>query len=122
MKSVIRMGTFETNSSTCHAFARLNKEMFDKWKSGGYLFLQGTYFQFYPDDVIEGKYYAEDEVASILRKEARESNNLTMMEDSKNPDTYAYYGFFSFHNYVLSDDINVIYPSDEYQVIHTYHD
>ena len=34
MKQLIRLGVFETNSSSAHSLILISKETFDKWKNG----------------------------------------------------------------------------------------
>lgn len=55
----IRIGTFETNSSSTHTLAIVSKEQFDKFKSGG------LYMDLYSDE----KFYTKEDVSKVFAKE-----------------------------------------------------
>lgn len=60
----IRCGLYETNSSTCHSLIIVKVSELEKWKQGGYLFID--------KDEDEGKVYSLSELASFAIKEASE--------------------------------------------------
>ena len=60
----IRMGTFETNSSSTHSIAICTKEQYEKWTNGE-LYLNESYDK---DNILEGKeFITKDEAINFLK-------------------------------------------------------
>ena len=63
----IRLGTFETNSSSTHSIAICTKEQYKKWRAGEfYLNDCGSYYD--KDNILEGKeFITKDEAINFLK-------------------------------------------------------
>ena len=63
----IRMGTFETNSSSTHSIAICTKDQYEKWTKGKlYLNDCGSYYD--KDNILEGKdFITKDEAINFLK-------------------------------------------------------
>lgn len=55
---IIRLGTFETNSSSTHSITMCMKEEYEKWKSGELFFVRA-----------ENKFIDKEEEQNMLKKQ-----------------------------------------------------
>lgn len=81
MKTQIRKGTFETNSSSVHSLVMCNKSDYDKWEQGKVFLFRGSGYA-YPDGNKPqvNHFYTEEEAWDDAKERANEWINE---EDSK---------------------------------------
>ena len=66
MKRQIRLGVWETNSSTTHCCFMLSKDLYDEFEQGGYIYKGGNFG--WKDVVPEkNKIYTKDEVKELIK-------------------------------------------------------
>ena len=77
MKTQIRKGTFETNSSSVHSFVMCNKSDYDKWEQGKVFLFRGSGYA-YPDGnkPQENHFYTKEE-AITFEKSSKYHPNFT---------------------------------------------
>lgn len=77
MKKIIRLNTFETNSSSTHSLIMCTKETYEKWKSGELLFDK------YAEKFVEPSNYSKEELKKgYLEKKVKTINNGILYENT----------------------------------------
>lgn len=72
----IRMGVFETNSSSTHSLVVCTKEEHEKWLKGEFLYVDNTY-GISEEDKPNGDFVSKEVATALIKKGAKDYDFLT---------------------------------------------
>lgn len=122
-KRIVRVATFETNSSTTHSYAYLSKEAYEQWKQGEmYVYLDNANeFVYYnmENPPENGRLYTRAEVLQFIEDAKASAESYEGYDEDYN---IYWHGFLNYEDYVQEDTLTLTEPTDKYTLIRTYHD
>ena len=77
MKTQIRKGTFETNSSSVHSLVMCNKSDYDKWEQGKVFLFRGSGYAYPDDNKPQVNHFYTKEEAITFEKSSKYHPNFT---------------------------------------------